>query len=168
MKIAIIGTGIAGNVAAYHLAKEHEITVFEAAGYVGGHTNTADIEYRGRSYAVDTGFIVFNDGSRAWLDTVTTHELTHVFQFHILVEGFWKSARILKTIVYPLWMMEGMAEYYSWGLDDTPGSILVRDAATSEGLIRLEELAMSGVSSPAPAQKSFNPPPEPVLSTPLV
>lgn len=61
MKIAIIGTGIAGNVAAYHLAKEHEITVFEAAGYVGGHTNTADIEYRGRSYAVDTGFIVFND-----------------------------------------------------------------------------------------------------------
>ena len=61
MKIAVIGTGIAGNVAAYHLAKEHEITVFEAAGYVGGHTNTVDVDYRRQSYAVDTGFIVFND-----------------------------------------------------------------------------------------------------------
>ena len=61
MKIAIVGTGIAGNVAAYHLAKEHEITVFEAADYVGGHTNTVDVEYAGQQYAVDTGFIVFND-----------------------------------------------------------------------------------------------------------
>ncbi|MGD8977702.1 MAG: FAD-dependent oxidoreductase [Gammaproteobacteria bacterium] len=61
MKIAVIGTGIAGNVAAYHLAKDHEITVFEAADYVGGHTNTVDVEHGGRRYAVDTGFIVFND-----------------------------------------------------------------------------------------------------------
>jgi predicted NAD/FAD-binding protein len=61
MRIAIVGTGIAGNVAAYRLAREHEITVFEAASYVGGHTNTVDVDYRGRQYAVDTGFIVFND-----------------------------------------------------------------------------------------------------------
>ncbi|MGB5592047.1 MAG: FAD-dependent oxidoreductase [Gammaproteobacteria bacterium] len=61
MKIAIVGTGIAGNVAAYHLARDHEITVFEAADYVGGHTNTVEVEHRGRQYAVDTGFIVFND-----------------------------------------------------------------------------------------------------------
>jgi predicted NAD/FAD-binding protein len=61
MKIAIVGTGIAGNVAAYRLAREHDITVFEAADYVGGHTNTVDVNYRGRHYAVDTGFIVFND-----------------------------------------------------------------------------------------------------------
>ena len=60
MKIAVIGTGIAGNVAAYHLAREHEITVFEADNRIGGHTNTVDVEYCGRSYAVDTGFIVFN------------------------------------------------------------------------------------------------------------
>jgi predicted NAD/FAD-binding protein len=61
MKIAVIGTGIAGNVAAYKLARDHEITVYEAADYVGGHTNTIDVEYQGRDYAVDTGFIVFND-----------------------------------------------------------------------------------------------------------
>jgi uncharacterized protein len=61
MKIAIVGTGIAGNVAAYHLAQEHDITVFEANSYIGGHTHTHAIELAGRSYQVDTGFIVFND-----------------------------------------------------------------------------------------------------------
>lgn len=61
MKIAIVGTGIAGNVVAYKLWPEHDITVFEAAAYIGGHTNTIDVDENGLSYAVDTGFIVFND-----------------------------------------------------------------------------------------------------------
>ena len=60
MKIAVIGTGISGNVAAYHLNKEHDITVFEANDYVGGHTHTHDIESKGKNYRVDSGFIVFN------------------------------------------------------------------------------------------------------------
>lgn len=61
VKIAIIGSGIAGNVAAYHLHREHDITLFEAASHVGGHTHTHDVEQDGRRYSVDTGFIVFND-----------------------------------------------------------------------------------------------------------
>lgn len=61
MKIAIIGAGIAGNTLAYHLNKHHDITVFEAGSHIGGHTHTHDIEYGGKAYAVDTGFIVFND-----------------------------------------------------------------------------------------------------------
>jgi predicted NAD/FAD-binding protein len=61
MKIAIIGTGIAGNVAAYRLAKHHDITVFEADRRIGGHTNTVDVVAAGQRWAVDTGFIVFND-----------------------------------------------------------------------------------------------------------
>ena len=60
MKIAVIGTGISGNVAAYHLNKEHDITVFEANDYIGGHTHTHDIESNGKNYRVDSGFIVFN------------------------------------------------------------------------------------------------------------
>jgi predicted NAD/FAD-binding protein len=60
MKIAIIGTGISGNVAAYHLNKDHDTTVFEANDYLGGHTHTHNIELEGKSYSVDTGFIVFN------------------------------------------------------------------------------------------------------------
>ena len=63
MKIAIIGTGIAGNVAAYKLRDNHDITVFEAGSYVGGHTNTVDVDEDGRQLAVDTGFIVFNDAT---------------------------------------------------------------------------------------------------------
>jgi predicted NAD/FAD-binding protein len=61
MKIAVVGTGIAGNVAAYHLHREHEITVFEAGSHVGGHTHTHAVELGGCSRQVDTGFIVFND-----------------------------------------------------------------------------------------------------------
>lgn len=61
MKLAIIGTGISGNVLAYHLNKQYDITVFEANDYIGGHTHTHDVEVHGQHYAVDTGFIVHND-----------------------------------------------------------------------------------------------------------
>ncbi len=61
MKIAIIGSGIAGNVAAHHLCRAHDITVFEAADHVGGHTHTHEIEHEGHRVCVDTGFIVCND-----------------------------------------------------------------------------------------------------------
>ncbi|MDA0589881.1 MAG: FAD-dependent oxidoreductase [Planctomycetota bacterium] len=61
MKIAIIGAGISGLTAAYRLSLTHEITLFEANDYPGGHTNTVDVELDGERQAIDTGFIVFND-----------------------------------------------------------------------------------------------------------
>lgn len=61
MRVAIVGTGIAGNVVAYRLRDRHDITVFEAADRPGGHTNTIEVEENGRPLSVDTGFIVFND-----------------------------------------------------------------------------------------------------------
>lgn len=61
MKIAIIGSGIAGLTCAHLLHRHHEICVFEASAWIGGHTHTVDVEVDGRSYAIDTGFIVFND-----------------------------------------------------------------------------------------------------------
>ncbi len=63
MRIAVIGTGIAGMVAAYLLAPDHELVVFEAEDYLGGHTRTLDVQKAGRTYAVDTGFIVFNEAT---------------------------------------------------------------------------------------------------------
>ncbi|MGB0458824.1 MAG: NAD(P)/FAD-dependent oxidoreductase [Porticoccaceae bacterium] len=60
MKIAVIGSGISGNVAAYHLNKNHDITVYEANDYTGGHTHTHEISHQGKQFCVDTGFIVFN------------------------------------------------------------------------------------------------------------
>ncbi len=60
--IAIVGTGISGLVCGYHLFnKGYDITLYEASDYIGGHTNTIDVEFHGDSSRIDTGFIVFND-----------------------------------------------------------------------------------------------------------
>jgi predicted NAD/FAD-binding protein len=62
MKIAIVGTGVSGLVAAHHLHRRHEITVYEAAARIGGHSHTVTVpEPGGPDQAIDTGFIVFND-----------------------------------------------------------------------------------------------------------
>lgn len=61
MKIAIVGTGIAGMTAAYLLSRRHDVHIFEAQDRIGGHTNTIDCDDGGRTIPVDTGFIVFND-----------------------------------------------------------------------------------------------------------
>jgi predicted NAD/FAD-binding protein len=63
MKIAVIGTGIAGNGAAYALAtgSRHAVTVYEKASRPGGHAATVEIDYDGAKIAVDTGFIVYNE-----------------------------------------------------------------------------------------------------------
>ncbi|MCF7354141.1 FAD-dependent oxidoreductase [Vibrio sp. CK2-1] len=59
--IAIIGSGISGLTSAYLLSREHNVTVFEKNDYIGGHTATKDIEVDGKYYAIDTGFIVYNE-----------------------------------------------------------------------------------------------------------
>lgn len=61
MRIAIIGSGIAGLTCAHLLSRKHEVTVFEADARIGGHTHTVKVQVRGQAYAVDTGFIVYND-----------------------------------------------------------------------------------------------------------
>ncbi len=59
--IAIIGSGISGLTTAYLLAKKHKVTVFEKSAHIGGHTATVDVKVSGEYYAIDTGFIVFNN-----------------------------------------------------------------------------------------------------------
>jgi predicted NAD/FAD-binding protein len=61
MRIAIVGTGVAGNVIAHQLKDRHDITVFEANDYVGGHSNTIDVSAGGERLKLDTGFMVFNN-----------------------------------------------------------------------------------------------------------
>jgi len=63
MKVAVIGAGISGLACAYRLARAKtgiDVTLFEANGYFGGHTNTVDVTLDGITYGVDTGFLVFN------------------------------------------------------------------------------------------------------------
>lgn len=61
MKIAVIGSGVSGLVAARELHEQHEVTVFEAARYVGGHVNTIAVVVGDEHHSIDTGFIVFNE-----------------------------------------------------------------------------------------------------------
>ena len=61
MKIAIIGSGISGLTVAYLLHGDHELTLFEANDYIGGHTHTHELESEGKSWRVDSGFIVYNE-----------------------------------------------------------------------------------------------------------
>lgn len=60
MRIAIIGSGVSGLTAAHHLHPRHDVTVFEADDRIGGHANTVSIDLDDGSFAVDTGFIVYN------------------------------------------------------------------------------------------------------------
>ncbi len=60
-KIAVIGAGISGLLSAYLLSREHDVTLFEANEYLGGHTHTKSVQSGGKTYSVNTGFIVYND-----------------------------------------------------------------------------------------------------------
>ncbi|MDJ0957943.1 MAG: FAD-dependent oxidoreductase [Arenicellales bacterium] len=61
MKIAVVGAGISGIYAAHRLAMQHDVTLYEANGYLGGHTDTHHVTTEDRICSVDTGFIVFNE-----------------------------------------------------------------------------------------------------------
>ncbi len=61
LNIAVIGSGISGLSAAWLLSQNHNVTVYEANAYLGGHSNTVDIISEGKTIAVDTGFIVYNE-----------------------------------------------------------------------------------------------------------
>src|SRR3546814_2536374 len=60
MRIAIIGSGIAGLGCAWLLSRQHEVVLFEKESRLGGHTHTHDVERFGQHYRIDTGFIVHN------------------------------------------------------------------------------------------------------------
>ncbi|MBM3599724.1 MAG: NAD/FAD-binding protein [Alphaproteobacteria bacterium] len=73
MKFAVIGAGIAGLGAAYILGQRHRVRLFERNCYLGGHSNTVDVEIDGRSCPVDTGFIVYNERNYPNLTRLFAH-----------------------------------------------------------------------------------------------
>jgi predicted NAD/FAD-binding protein len=62
-RIAVIGSGISGLASAYFLNRQHDVVLFEAGDYLGGHTNTVDVCVDGITHPVDTGFLVFNQAT---------------------------------------------------------------------------------------------------------
>jgi len=72
MRIAVVGSGIAGLSAAWLLSRRHQVTLYEADDRLGGHTHTVDVSLDGQRFPVDTGFLVFNHR--------TYPELTRLFE----------------------------------------------------------------------------------------
>jgi uncharacterized protein len=73
MRIAVIGAGVSGLTAAYLLHRDHEVTVFEAAGHVGGHANTIRVDTAHETHNLDTGFVVFNDRNYPNFERLMSH-----------------------------------------------------------------------------------------------
>jgi len=104
MRIAVIGSGIAGLASAWLLSRHHEVTLYEANDYLGGHTHTHDIELDGRRYAVDTGFIVHNPVHYPLLTQlfdelgVASQPTTMSFSVHNEASGLEYNATSLDTL----------------------------------------------------------------------
>ncbi|MEE9316472.1 MAG: peptidase MA family metallohydrolase, partial [bacterium] len=84
-------------------------------------------------------FVIPITGSDKELEHVITHEFTHIANFNIWYGGFWKSASLMRFVFYPLWIVEGLAEYESkeW---ETKDHMFLRDAAISDMIIPLGKL----------------------------
>ncbi|MGC8517284.1 MAG: NAD(P)/FAD-dependent oxidoreductase [Steroidobacteraceae bacterium] len=104
MRIAVIGSGISGLAASWLLAQRHEVTLFEANDYFGGHTHTHAVQLAGHDYAVDSGFIVFSPRNyplfTALLDAlgVDSQPTTMSFSVHHGASGLEYNATSLDTL----------------------------------------------------------------------
>jgi predicted NAD/FAD-binding protein len=104
MRIAVVGSGIAGLASAWLLSREHEVTLFESAGYFGGHTHTHDVVQQGRSYRIDSGFIVHNPRHYPLLTQmfdeigVASQPTTMSFSVHSEASGLEYNATTLDTL----------------------------------------------------------------------
>lgn len=91
MRVAVIGGGIAGMATAHVAQRFADVTLFEASGSLGGHTDTHNLFVDGRTYAVDSGFIVFNrrnyPGFAAWLDELGVDSRPTSMSFGVSVDG---------------------------------------------------------------------------------
>jgi len=104
MRIAVIGSGISGLASAWLLSRKHEVTIFEAGDYLGGHTHTHDITLHGRYYRIDTGFIVHNPAHYPLLTRlfselgVASQPTTMSFSLHNESTGLEYNAATLNTL----------------------------------------------------------------------
>jgi predicted NAD/FAD-binding protein len=104
MRIAIIGSGISGLASGYMLSRRHDVTLFEANDYLGGHTHTHAVEHNGLEYAIDTGFIVHNRANYPLLTAlfdelgVTSKSTNMSFSVHNASNGLEYNATNLNTL----------------------------------------------------------------------
>ena len=104
MRIAVVGSGIAGMASAWLLSQQHEVTLFEAGSYFGGHTHTHDALQQGEHYRIDSGFIVHNPSHYPLLTQlfeqldVPSQPTTMSFSVHNEATGLEYNAGTLDTL----------------------------------------------------------------------
>jgi predicted NAD/FAD-binding protein len=104
MRMAVVGSGIAGLASAWLLSRKYDVTLFEANSYFGGHTHTHDVEQQGRRYRIDSGFIVHNPSHYPLLTRmfreldVASQPTTMSFSVHSEANGLEYNAASLATL----------------------------------------------------------------------
>ena len=144
--IAIIGGGISGLTSAYYLRNDHNIVIFEANDYVGGHTATVSVELDNQQYDIDTGFIVFNDRTYPLFERLLTELNVAVqptemsFSVHDTKTGFEYNGHTVKSLfsqlkncvspqfyrfLFEIWRFNRIAK--KWLQEGIPDTISVGD-----------------------------------------
>lgn len=174
-RIAVIGSGIAGMGAAWLLSRAHEVVLYEANDYLGGHTHTHDIALHGTQYAVDSGFIVFNPAHYPLLTRmfeelgVASQPTTMGFSVHDDANGLEYNAGTLRGLFAqpgnlaspPFWrMLRELLRFYREApavlKQDAPGPTLGQylDANGYSGLFRDDHIVpMASALWSSPADK---------------
>ena len=144
MRIAVVGSGIAGLASAWLLSRKHEVTLFEANDYLGGHTHTHDVQQAGKSYRIDSGFIVHNPAHYPLLTRlfeqlgVASQPTAMSFSVHSEASGLEYNAATLDTLFCQrrnllsprfLGMVRDLTRFYR----EAPALLLQRDDMTSLG-----------------------------------
>ena len=144
MRIAVVGSGIAGLASAWLLSRKHEVTLFEANSYFGGHTHTHDVQQAGKSYRIDSGFIVHNPAHYPLLTRlfaelgVGSQPTTMSFSVHSEASGLEYNAATLDTLFCQrrnllsprfLGMVRDLTRFYR----EAPALLLRRDDMTTLG-----------------------------------
>lgn len=94
----------------------------------------------GVAEAFKNRLLIGHRGSLRNLNHVVVHEYTHAIQYSILFSGLWRSPRLLKFVLYPLWLLEGLAEYSSGDLDVPEREMYVRDAVLNKKNLSIMKL----------------------------
>ncbi len=144
MRIAVVGSGIAGLASAWLLSRKHEVTLFEANSYFGGHTHTHNVQQGGACYRIDSGFIVFNPVHYPLLTRlfeqlgVASQPTTMSFAVHSEASGLEYNASTLDTLFCQrrnllsprfLGMVRDLTRFYR----EAPALLLQCDDMTSLG-----------------------------------
>ena len=104
MRIAVVGSGIAGMASAWLLSRKHDVTLFEAGNHFGGHTHTHDVVQQGQNYRIDSGFIVHNPAHYPLLTRlfdqigVQSQPTTMSFSVHNEASGLEYNASTLNSL----------------------------------------------------------------------